>query len=80
MSPRLHEHDDGPDHDPEGCLCDFELEAGAAVSDLDLPPAAGGVALQADGTFDETLDGCDVDFTQGPTRDADLPPAAGGVA
>jgi hypothetical protein len=83
LSPKKHtpdrDHADH-DHDPEACLCDMPLEAGAETGDADLPEAVGGIALLAGTQFDETVDGCDLDFTRMTTADADLPAATGGVA
>lgn len=76
--PHVHEDEDRVD----GCLCDVKFNEGDAVSDKDLPPAAGGVQAAAEKHDDEDgVDGCDVDVDSNDvTTDAELPVAAGGVA
>jgi hypothetical protein len=66
-------------HEPEGCLCDVELDQSLVVADADLPAASGGVVSDLSAYTGEDLDGCDLDYAIGGTGDAELPPSAGGV-
>ncbi len=57
--PHVHEDEDRVD----SCLCGVKFNQSDAVSDTDLPPAAGGVQAAVGKHDDEDgVDGCDVDF------------------
>jgi hypothetical protein len=75
--PHVHEDEDQID----GCTCDVEFDQSDALSDVELPPAAGGVQAARQGLGDEdAIDGCDVDFNSPDvTTDEELPITAGGV-
>lgn len=77
-APQFHEDEDRVD----GCICNLEFDESDALSDGDLPPAAGGVQTAVESHDDEEgIDGCDVDFNaDGVTTDEELPAAAGGVS
>lgn len=76
-TPHVHEDEDQID----SCTCDIEFDESDALSDVELPPAAGGVQTAREELADEDgIDGCDVDFN-GPdmTTDEELPITGGGV-
>jgi hypothetical protein len=76
--PHVHEDEDRVD----SCLCGVKFNESDAVSDTDLPPAAGGVQAAVDKHDNEDgVDGCNVDFNGNDvTTDRELPVASGGVA
>jgi hypothetical protein len=71
------------DEDADGCLCGMEHLDEHATSDLELPSASGGIAVDKDEqqADDETdVDGCELDFTgTDQTADEELPVTAGGA-
>ena len=71
------------DDDEDDCLCGLDHREDEATSDVELPPATGGVettAAAAEQPEDEdAIDGCDVDLTLEPTNDQELPAATGGM-
>ncbi|HXW26077.1 MAG TPA: hypothetical protein VEK73_15140 [Xanthobacteraceae bacterium] len=72
----------GDDEDEDTCLSGTEHVEGEATSDEELPPASGGVqtAEAKQQGNEDSVDGCDLDFTNAPqTDDADLPAATGGM-
>ena len=73
------------DEDADGCLCGME-HVGDPTSDVELPPAIGGIqieaAAEADGNEDneDDVDGCELDFRlDDPTSDEELPVTIGGL-
>jgi hypothetical protein len=76
-TPHVHEDDDQTD----SCPCDVEFDQSDALSDVELPPVAGGVQTTREELADEDrIDGCDLDFN-GPdvTTDEELPITGGGA-
>lgn len=76
-APHFHEHEDAVD----GCISDIKIREDDAISNIELPPATGGVHSVVEGQDDQdSIDGCDIDFNVNDvTRDAELPAAAGGM-
>lgn len=72
------------DADADDCLCGMEHVADEATSDEELPPASGGVELDAVEAPDDdpdTSDGCELELSlDEATRDEELPAAIGGSA
>lgn len=72
-APYVHEDEDHVD----GCTCNVEFDESDALSDTELPLAAGGVQAADE---EDGIDGCDVDFNgTDATTDEELPIAVGGM-
>jgi hypothetical protein len=73
----VHEDEDQVD----GCTSDVEFDESDALSDTELPLAAGGVQAADEEHGDEDgIDGCDADFNgTDATTDKELPIAVGGM-
>lgn len=74
------------EEDVDSCLCGMEHVDDDFTSDIELPPAIGGIeietAAEADGHDhdDNDIDGCELDFKlEDQTSDAELPATIGGV-
>lgn len=76
-APHVHEDEDHVD----GCTCDVEFDESDALSDTELPLAAGGVqAADEEHDDEDSIDGCDADFNgTDATTDKELPVAVGGM-
>jgi hypothetical protein len=72
-APHVHEDEDHVD----GCTSNVEFDERDALSDTELPLAAGGVQAADE---EDGIDGCDVDFNgTDATTDEELPIAVGGM-